>query len=346
MMFLLLAVLGVLGWRIMKALKAPSPALLGPMLLVGVLQIKGIDFPDMPNIFISAFQLILGTFVGIRINREQLKLLKNKTVLYSAILILAWTVGTTILAANTLLTFTDLDIATSLLSGSPGGMTEMSIVAFAYGADVPTVALLQLLRLTLIVSFIPFLTLGIVKRNGGSYCKKAVECTNASDVPNKGVPYEILTMGIIMGSLFIYLGMPAGGLIGAIIGVGTGNIITNKCLTLSKNYLLLAQIGIGISIGLSFTKETVEQFSNLLVPVIILPLFMVVSGIILAFVMRVMTKWDISTCLLSSAPAGLSQMIIVAEDIDSDVFMVSFFQTTRLLTIYLVLPHIFNWYLM
>ncbi|ABR49087.1 putative ammonia monooxygenase [Alkaliphilus metalliredigens QYMF] len=345
MIYLLIVSIGLFGWLVMRKIKAPAPALLGPMIFVGIASIGGFNFPHLPQVSVSIFQLIIGIFVGMRITRGQFQLLKRRTVLYSFILILIWTVGSSLVAANVLLTLTDLDVATALLAGTPGGLTEMSVVAFAYGADVPTVALLQLLRLTFIVSFIPFLSLSIKKKNGG-YTEKIKDKKDViEEVVKRKVSVEIIGTGLIVGVLLMYLNFPAGGLIGAIIGVGGSSIILNKSAYLPKSVQLIAQIGIGISIGLRFTQETFQQFSRLIGPMIILPLFMVLSGVLLAIIIKNITKWDLSTCLLCSAPAGLSQMIIVAEEIESDVFLVSLFQTTRLLAIYLILPQIFNWYL-
>lgn len=345
MNYLLLIFAGVSGWWIFKALNAPTPGLIGPMLFVGFINIIGFEFPELPKLSISIFQLVLGVFIGMKINRDEFKILKNGKVLYSAVLILLWTIGSSLLSANILITVTHLDVQTALLSGTPGGLSEMSVAAFSYGANVPTVALLQLLRLTFIILIIPFLSMMIKKKNGESSVKKGTIEMLKQQVQHKPICPEVILGGLILGSLFIYIGVPAGGLLGAIIGVGICNVVLKKCAYLPRQIQLAAQIGIGTSVGLRFTYETLTYFKELIVPMIILPLFMVLSGILLSFVISRMTKWDLSTCLLCAAPAGLSQMIIVAEDMECDVFKVSFFQTLRLLTIYLILPQIFNWYL-
>ncbi|SNT14303.1 hypothetical protein SAMN05446037_104424 [Anaerovirgula multivorans] len=344
MNYLMLICIGLLGWWLLKTLKAPAAGLIGPMFFVGITNMLGFNFPELPKLSVTIFQIILGIFVGMKIKREEFKVLKNRNILYAGILVLAWTVSSSLLAANTLMTFTHLDVATALLGGTPGGLSEMSVAAFSYGANVPTVALLQLLRLTFIVLTIPFLALTIKEKNGcihGQKCDETVE----KEKEKKSINPEIIASGVLLGTLFIYLEIPAGGLIGSIIGVGISSVMLKKSAYLPKHIHLVAQIGIGISVGLKFTEETLHQLRQLIGPMIILPFFMVISGIILAFIIKSITKWDISTCLLCSAPAGLSQMIIVAEDIDCDIFMVSFFQTTRLLTIYLILPQVFTWYL-
>lgn len=344
MIYLSMACIGTLGWFIAKKLKAPAPSLLGPMLFIGIVKIAGFNMPQLPRMSVSLFQLVLGIFVGMRVTRSQFKLLKNKKSLYTFIIILIWTIASSIVSAHVLVRFTDLDLATALLAGTPGGMAEMSVAAFSYGADVPTVALLQLIRLSFIVSFVSFYLLSL-KRRKASTIAKVEEIAIKEVAVKKKIAPEILACGLLLGIFLIYIKFPAGGLVGAIIGVGASSIILDKSAYLPKHIQISAQIGIGISIGMGFTKETFMQLTRLIGPMIVLPLFMVVSGILLAYIVEALTKWEIGTCILCTAPAGLSQMVILAEDMDTDIFLVSLFQTTRLLTIYLILPQIFSLYL-
>ncbi len=53
--------------------------------------------------------------------------------------------------------------------------------------------------------------------------------------------------------------------------------------------------------------------------------------------------WDILTCLLCTAPAGLSQITVFAEEIGADSFTASVFHTVRILSIVSIYPWLVLW---
>ncbi len=336
-------VLTIAGWKLMQTLKLPASALLGPMMFVGTARILGIGMPPIPPVVTGLLQIILGIFVGIRIDREKLDFLRSGMAVPTAVVVV-WTIGSALIAAFVLLRLTDLDLSTILFGATPGGIAEMSIISITYGADVAIVSLLQFLRLVMVVVLIPAIALRL-QGEAKDETAAAEEKQLKEQKQHKTAAMIIVGSGLVMGVIFMKLGFPAGGIIGGLIGVGAANIILNRKANIPSLSLRIAQMGIGLVIGLQFRPDTIQTFLQLMVPATIFSIFMVVSGILLALLIKLLTNWDLPTCLICSAPAGISQMILVAADLKADLIKVTYFHLIRILTIYLIINQMYQWYL-
>lgn len=76
----------------------------------------------------------------------------------------------------------------------------------------------------------------------------------------------------------------------------------------------------------------------MLVPVIVFAVLIFGAFLILAQIVRKLTGWDNITCLLATAPAGLTAMTMLAYEMDSNPVEVSMMQLSRLLTVRLIIP--------
>jgi membrane AbrB-like protein len=139
---------GLLGYF----LRIPAGTMLGAMVAVGIYNVIGSQ-AYMPAVFRVAAQIILGCMLGMSINRGTLGELK---LLAAPALVVVVSVMLFCLGMGFILhKFFGLDLATAFFGCAPGGMSEMSILALTTGADGPKVALLQLIRMLSIVSFLP-----------------------------------------------------------------------------------------------------------------------------------------------------------------------------------------------
>ncbi|MDW7674820.1 MAG: AbrB family transcriptional regulator [Bacillota bacterium] len=346
--YILLFIIGLIGATVFRKLRVPAAALIGAMLFTGIARIMGITLPVLPDLAVDALQLLLGIYIGLKLSREQLKFIKKS--FWPTIMVVGWTIGATIITAIAIVNITNLDIATALLGATPGGITEMSVFAFFYGAQVPVVALLQLIRLVLVLVLMPIIVMKIKEKK--PYVKREAQAEADNDKADKAdrqanvfSSLGVLATGLAVGILFIYLDIPAGGLLGAVIGAAMGCVILNQKVYMSEKIQQFVQLGFGINIGLYFTAETFFQLLQVLPLSLLLGIIIFISGVLQALILRAMTGWDLTTCLLSSAPGGLPQMVILTDETEGDVVKVSYFQIIRLLTIFLILQQVFRWYL-
>ncbi|MGG0720272.1 AbrB family transcriptional regulator [Robertmurraya massiliosenegalensis] len=96
---------------------------------------------------------------------------------------------------------------------------------------------------------------------------------------------------------------------------------------------------VGYSIGLSFTKEAIKLIIAQL-PSIFLSTIVVISFCVgLAFIISKVTKLDFPSVLIGSIPGGLSQMLLLGEEIKNiNLSIVTFLQVSRLILIIIFVP--------
>jgi membrane AbrB-like protein len=135
--------------------------MVGPILLVGSLNLLGADLGPLPAGLRYAAMLFIGTAVGAQVTLSSLRRLRQ--VLVPAAAMIAALIGTGLLLGWVLSVVTPLDLVTALLCGVPGGASTMPIIAHDLGGDIRLVAALQLVRQMVMLVIIPP-ALGLVLR--------------------------------------------------------------------------------------------------------------------------------------------------------------------------------------
>lgn len=146
--------IGTAGGLTCYLLRIPGGALLGSMLAVGIYNcFKSQAF--MPSQVRRGAQIVIGCLLGLNLNLNTF--MELRAVLIPALVIstilLIWGIMTGFIVFR----FCNLDMNTAFLSSSPGGMTELSLVAASLGGDGAKVAILHLTRLITIISVIPLI---------------------------------------------------------------------------------------------------------------------------------------------------------------------------------------------
>lgn len=146
-----------------------------------------------------------------------------------------------------------------------------------------------------------------------------------------------LAIGSIGGVIGVKLKIPAGAMIGSMISVGIYNVFISKGYVPS-NFKTIAQIVIGCIIGLNFTMDSILGLKKLIIPSIILVIGLTFLSIILGLILHKTTGLDLPTALFSSAPGGLTDMVIMSESFGAQTHIVALLHLTRLTTVLTVLP--------
>lgn len=142
-----------IGGLIGLKLKIPAGTLIGSMIFVAVFNISTGNGEISRYIKIMA-QIALGAVIGLNFTMDAIIGLK-KLIVPAFILIISlmvFCVGLGILISK----LSGLDLKTALFSCAPGGLTDMAIIAEAYGAIVPSVVLFHLMRVITVIIILPF----------------------------------------------------------------------------------------------------------------------------------------------------------------------------------------------
>jgi membrane AbrB-like protein len=96
---------------------------------------------------------------------------------------------------------------------------------------------------------------------------------------------------------------------------------------------------LGYILGASFTIETARDMAFHLPSMLVVTLLTIVFSIVLAYVVSYISKSDFESVLIGSMPGGLSQMVILGEELNNvDETIVAFMQTIRIMIIMFAIP--------
>lgn len=135
-------------------LKLPAGALIGSMFSVAVYNMStGSGY--IPIHFKLIAQIIVGGIIGLNFDTSTIKSLKKLAM--PAVVLASGLLVFNLLLGYTISKLTGLDLTTALFSCAPGGVTDMTLISEAYGADTPKVVLLHLVRLISVISVFPLI---------------------------------------------------------------------------------------------------------------------------------------------------------------------------------------------
>ena len=140
------AVLGALAGRVLKVAAAP---ILFPMLLSGAAHIAELVRIAPPTLMVIGAQWVLGTIIGSRFVGTAARDIGRDLTLAAGSSVLM--IGAAIGAAAAVHGMTGTALSQTFLAFSPGGLTEMGLLAFAMGQDVAYVSVTHLVRILLVI---------------------------------------------------------------------------------------------------------------------------------------------------------------------------------------------------
>lgn len=151
--YAVLAVCAVAGVYLGRLLRLPAAAVLGPMLLSGIAHFFHVVDVPPPTVLVIAAQIVMGTVIGCRfIGASAQEVGKDLFLgIFSTVGMLITGVGFAAVVAG----LTDTDLSQAFLAYSPGGLTEMSLLAFAMGGDIAYVSITHIVRIVLVIFSAP-----------------------------------------------------------------------------------------------------------------------------------------------------------------------------------------------
>lgn len=224
--FMIIFFLGYLGFRIAKLLHLPGGNVTGPLLLLALVTSQGIDWTGLPSFINTLFQVIIGIMIGCRFGKDKLSTIKE--VLAPGLLSSLWIIIFSLVMGFVLAKFTLLEVGAALYVSVPAGLAEMGLIALMYNLNVPVVVLFQFVRVISINLSVPFIVFKYNNNSSNPVVKhnhsKTIILEPTEDKEEKVKWLEVLItliLGGIGGFLAKYWGMPVGGMLGAMLVIGS-----------------------------------------------------------------------------------------------------------------------------
>jgi membrane AbrB-like protein len=141
-----------------------------------------------------------------------------------------------------------------------------------------------------------------------------------------------LLLTLVVGSLFglaaIKIKIPAGLMVGAIVGVAALNIIFDVAY-MPKQTTLVVQIIAGAFIGCSMEKSDVRRLPKIIKPASIMLGALLVLNLVAGFLIYILSPLDLVTSLMSVVPGGVNDTPIIAAVMGADGPKVAVMQLVR-----------------
>jgi len=151
--WVVMTVCAVAGYFLGRPLRSFGGVMLGPMLLSAVVHIAGITEVSPPYWLVAAMQIVIGSICGARFvgtTRSELRSTAGYAVIWAFIITLL-----ALLSAWICTFFTDQPLVALVLAFSPGGIVEVTVMAYAIGLHVAFIVTTQICRTTLVLLITP-----------------------------------------------------------------------------------------------------------------------------------------------------------------------------------------------
>jgi len=225
---------------------------------------------------------------------------------------------------------------TSLMSTTPGGLSEMLIISSDMGAETAKVAILQFVRLLVGIGFLPFL----ISRISPPFSTELVIAEKTDATQRTPLNFTLtLLLGGCCGVIGKYLGIPAGALIFSLIGAIIFNLKTGRGY-IPRKARRFAQVLSGTYIGSDIFLRDVQDLSTLLVPAIVIILGYMINCIITAHLLHKFCGLELREGMLASTPAGASDMALISADLGAQTATLIGLQILRMLSVTIFFPQI------
>lgn len=332
-------IIGFLGGIIAKRLKMPAAFMTGSMLAVAACSIVS-NAMFMPGSLKVIAQIVSGAYIGQQVSKQDLlnfpKLAKSIVLLMTLFTVNTFVMG--FLFAR----FFSIDLITALLSCLPGGIMDVSLISIDMGAQAEIVATMQLARLVGMLLILPYWIAFILKRLGKNEQPETDETTVSKPLPfgtNRELTNNLLILLVAGagGLLGMYLQVPVGALIFSLI-FSCGLKLLKNTAPLNNKVRQLAQILAGSIIGSTFTRESLEQISQLILPACLLLGSYLLVNVLFGFIVYRRGILDLRSALFASSPAGATDISLIAGELGGDMPKIAGIQICRTLYTIIVLP--------
>ncbi|MGM0216127.1 AbrB family transcriptional regulator [Enterococcus sp. AZ109] len=331
---------GFLGGTLAKRLKMPAAFMTGSMLAVALFSVLTSQML-MPGSLKVIAQIVSGAYIGQQVSKQDL--LNFPKLAKSIVLLMTFFTINTFVMGFLFARFFSIDLVTALLSCLPGGIMDVSLISIDMGAQAEIVATMQLARLVGMLLILPYWIGFILKRLGKDEPKPEKEKPalkkNLTFGTNREITNNLLILVVagIGGLLGMYLQIPVGALIFSLI-FSCGLKLLKNTAPLNNKIRQLAQILAGSIIGSTFTRESLEQISQLFIPACLLLGSYLLINVLFGFIVYKRGILDLRSALFASSPAGATDISLIAGELGGDMPKIAGIQICRTLYTIIVLP--------
>lgn len=294
----------------------PLAWVLGPLIAAAVIGIAGMRLPA-PTVTRRAGQLIIGSTVGLSMTASVVAGLAAWLPLMLVTALFSILVSATF--STLLARFAHIDGKTAYFAVLPGGLTEMGNIGASIGARMEPIALIQALRIAVIVMLIPPLMVA-----HGLY--QAPE-----PIPDLAPEFVVLALSVGLGGALLahFARFNNPWVVGALVATGVLTALDITQGRMPHLVFALGQILIGYNIGTRFRRDALHKLPRVAAIGIGVILLMVLAMALYALALAQLFDLDFAIAILSSSPGGTAEMAATAQILHLPVALITAFHVVR-----------------
>ena len=325
-------VIGTGGGVLFLWANLPGGLISGAMITVGIAAIAGRPL-TMPPILTQTVLVLLGISLGSMVSRQLVQHI-GAYPLSIGLLALA-TFCSTFGSSVYLQRVHGWDRTSAFLAGSPGALSQITMLALERGADVSAIAVVQTMRVIVLTAALPLL-LALTGIAGPSQPAAAMAVASPFELG------ELIASAVALALLLRLLNFPASWMFGAMIGSsllhGTGAIEGG----LPEWVRGIALIGIGAVIGTRFARMKIAVLlSHVNAALGSFTIAIVISAIFVA-VIALSTHVRFADIIVAFAPGAMDAMLALALTLHIDPVFVGAHHLSRFVFVTIATPGIIH----
>jgi uncharacterized protein len=322
--------IGAAGGGLFLVAHLPGGLISGAMIAVGIAAIAGRPL-TVPPILTQTVLVLLGISLGSLVSRQLLQHI-GAYPLTIALLALA-TFCSTFGSSLYLQRFHGWDQTSAFLAGSPGALSQITMLAAEKGADVPAIAVVQTMRVIILTAALPLL---LTLTGIAPSFPPAATASIASPLEL----VELIAASVAVALLLRLTKFPASWMFGAMIGSavlhGTGVVEGGLPPWLRG----VALIGIGALIGARFARMKARTLlSHVNAALGSFAVAIIISAIFVA-VIALTTHVRVADVIVAFAPGAMDAMLALALTLHIDPIFVGAHHLSRFVFVTIATPGI------
>ncbi|WP_407158343.1 AbrB family transcriptional regulator [Bradyrhizobium sp. STM 3557] len=322
--------IGAAGGLLFLFANLPGGLISGAMIAVGIAAIAGRPLA-VPPIITQTLLLLLGISIGSVVSRELLTHV-SAYPLTIGLLALA-TFCSTFGSSYYLQRVHGWDRTSAFLAGSPGALSQITILAVERGADLPAIAVVQTLRVIILTAALPMILAiaGVASASSPAMIQAPASALGLA---------AMLVCSLLAAMLLQVIKFPASWMFGAMLAAGLLHGVGLVDGGLPSWMRGVALIGIGALIGSRFARMRIKTLLGHLHAA--LGSFVIAVVISAAFVLVIVltTHVRFSDTIVAFAPGAMDAMMALALTLHIDPIFVGAHHLSRFVFVTIATPGI------
>jgi membrane AbrB-like protein len=322
--------IGTAGGLLFVVAHLPGGLISGAMLAVAIAAMAGRPL-SVPPILTQSILVVLGISLGSVVSRQ---LIQHVSAYPMTIALLALaTFCSTFGSSYYLQRMHGWDRTSAFLAGSPGALSQITILAVERGADLPAIAVVQTFRVIALTAALPLL---LALGGLASAAAPALTMTTASPLALAGLVAAALALSMLLR----LVKFPASWMFGAMIASGALHgmgLIEGGLPPWMRN---VALVGIGALLGSRFARMKMKTLvSHLSAAVGSFAIAIAISAIFVAAIVLT-TQVHFADILVAFAPGAMDAMLALALTLHIDPVFVGAHHLARFVFVTIATPGI------